>query len=900
MMARSRKVSASVLFFAVILFLTLGFLSLPSLGPGGGTALADPGTGWENQSANYFGVNRRAVAAAGADTAWVGGDYGSMIATSTGGSSWKPQYTGTTNPIVGISPVDATTAWAVSSKYGSSAFIKTTDGGATWTVLKSGAEAGEPEAVSAVDSSTVWIAGSEFGTLMNRMVWKTTDGGSTWVRKDTPSGMGLTGISAVDAYTAWAVGPSSGLGEANGVLFKTVDGGDNWVAQGTDVPHLMSVCAIDASNAWAAGSDGAVLKTTDGGANWVEVRTGAEPKPITSFSAVDGSVAYMVGRGGLILRTGDGGATWVAQGSASADLTAVYAVDRSVAWAVGAGGIILKTTNEGADWREMIDTTRGFMNDLNCVDAVDADTAWAGGDGVLVKTVDGGANWDVVYASGSTRIFDVCAVDKNNLWVVGIDGGTGFIYKTADGGAHWSLQYYRAGTAFTGISAVDATTAWAVGAGGVIVKTTDGGGSWAAQNSGTTMDLSAVCAVDAARAWASGWSIKYIPTFERPYPPYAFPVTYYPIILKTTDGGANWTANQVGTYNEGFEDIAAADANTAVAVGKDISYSLIPGIYTAVMPIYLYLQVAGYNCMLVTNDGGVSWSPRIVNMEVKFKGVDMADPENGWAVGDGAVVIKTHDAGLNWQVQDAGQHHFTDVDAVDPATAWVVGRAGAILKTVRGGDAWPDIVSLDPQGGGMGTEVKITGCDFGAARDSSYVSFAGVAAVDYKSWSDDEIVVSVPAGVGGPVKVTVTTPVGTSNAKTFAADFVETPPTVISVTPNQGMQGTIALDIALSGTDFRPGCAVRLEKGSVTSKAYNVKLTADMGITCTVGLFGLEPGSYDLVVENPDGQEARLPGAFTVTSACGAGSGTALLVLGLTLGLLSLAGSAGIGRRRRS
>jgi hypothetical protein len=70
-------------------------------------------------------------------------------------------------------------------------------------------------------------------------------------------------------------------------------------------------------------------------------------------------------------------------------------------------------------------------------------------------------------------------------------------------------------------------------------------------------------------------------------------------------------------------------------------------------------------------------------------------------------------------------------------------------------------------------------------------------------------------------------------------------------------------------------------------------------ITCTAGLFGAEPGIYDVVVTNPDGQESRLAGGFTVTFPCGAGSGTALLMLGLTLGLISLAGSARLRRTRK-
>jgi len=70
-------------------------------------------------------------------------------------------------------------------------------------------------------------------------------------------------------------------------------------------------------------------------------------------------------------------------------------------------------------------------------------------------------------------------------------------------------------------------------------------------------------------------------------------------------------------------------------------------------------------------------------------------------------------------------------------------------------------------------------------------------------------------------------------------------------------------------------------------------------LTSSLFLFGNDPGAYDVVVTNPDGGEGRLGAGFNVTSACGAGSGSAVLMLGLALGLLSLAGSFKVRRKRR-
>lgn len=60
-------------------------------------------------------------------------------------------------------------------------------------------------------------------------------------------------------------------------------------------------------------------------------------------------------------------------------------------------------------------------------------------------------------------------------------------------------------------------------------------------------------------------------------------------------------------------------------------------------------------------------------------------------------------------------------------------------------------------------------------------------------------------------------------------------------------------------------------------------------------------GKYDVVVTDPDGTEARLAGGFTIKAAstCGAGAGSAAVLFGITLGLLSFAGSGKLLRRRK-
>jgi len=92
----------------------------------------------------------------------------------------------------------------------------------------------------------------------------------------------------------------------------------------------------------------------------------------------------------------------------------------------------------------------------------------------------------------------------------------------------------------------------------------------------------------------------------------------------------------------------------------------------------------------------------------------------------------------------------------------------------------PAITSVDPLFGPPGTQVTITGANFGSTRGAgkgksgkgaSYVSFNGVAATEYASWSNTSIVCTVPEGAGaGPVMVV--TDAGSSNAdKTFTVSY---------------------------------------------------------------------------------------------------------------------------------
>jgi hypothetical protein len=88
---------------------------------------------------------------------------------------------------------------------------------------------------------------------------------------------------------------------------------------------------------------------------------------------------------------------------------------------------------------------------------------------------------------------------------------------------------------------------------------------------------------------------------------------------------------------------------------------------------------------------------------------------------------------------------------------------------------------------------------------------------------------------------------------------------ITSIDPdNAGAYENVHID-EISGQGLAIGAAVRLEMtGENSIEAANVSVYSDVSMSCDFILTAAEPGSWDVVVENPDGQIATLTGGFTV------------------------------------
>ena len=318
-------------------------------------------------------------------------------------------------------------------------------------------------------------------------------------------------------------------------------------------------------------------------------------------------------------------------------------VDANHGWAHVAGGELLRTTDGGANWEVLAP-----LLPCNHFFFVDAGQGWAVCDRIW-HTTDGGLTWQPQKdLSPSDQANAMHFVDATHGWVVGTRvtngdspaSGTGLVMSTTDGGATWRTATVNGVDGLEGVYFVDEDEGWVVGAAGAILHSSDGGNTWTPQASGTVEDLKSVQFVNAREGWALG----------------------YGIILRTTDGGQTWQARTSGAH--GLAAVQAENTGCAWAVGSE-------------------------GAILRTVDGGNAWTRQPSGVTAGLRALHFPTPALGWAVGGDGVILHTTDSGLTWSRQTSGI--TTTLNAVHfPALAvgWAVGEEGVILHTTNSGASW--------------------------------------------------------------------------------------------------------------------------------------------------------------------------------------------------------------------
>ena len=460
----------------------------------------------------------------------------------------------------------------------------------------------------------------------------------TWVwQNPKPSGYDMNAVCFINSSTGF-------LGGVNGELYRTTNTGADWnrITLATS-ETIQSICFTDANTGYigAGRFQCLVLKTTNGGLNWTAQDLGLQYGP-RSMNFISSSTGVAAHQSGDILKTTNSGVNWISINTSISYNTCVWQSSLSVIYAAGSASIC-KSTDGGANW--VTQTTNA--GDILSVCFTDSDNGLAAGrNGLMLRTSNGGLNWNTITVSGMYDIFMVRYLNASTVFACGQGGAVG---KSTNGGLNWSVSY-PGETYFNMlycIQPLNANDIFLAGAFGTIIRSSNGGSNWLQLFSSINNDLYFSHFTDDNNGYASSFNS----------------------VIKTTNGGTNWIKL------------------SSVSFGGRVYFR---------NPNTGYLAAMSSGLLYKTTNGGTNFSALITGYPSSFRSIIFTDDNTGYIVTSNAKTLKTTNAGVNWQQTDSTDNaYYADITFTDPQTGYISGYrnspAGALIKkTTNAGLSWAE------------------------------------------------------------------------------------------------------------------------------------------------------------------------------------------------------------------
>lgn len=413
-----------------------------------------------------------------AETGFTVTNRGLLYRTTDGAASWTFVPTSSSGPLNSLYFIDSMTGFAVgpgdpaaAGSGQSTAFLKTTDGGATWTVKPLSRASTQSANLTSIRcaSATVCL----LATVEGDKLLRTADGGDT-ATIVSPSTQNVFAATFVSPTRAVAVGET-------GTTVASDDAGESFSTIGGRIRGSFArLRATSSQVAHAAGRDGLLARTVNGGRSWTNIGVSTS-EDIRDVAFPSENAGFALDTAGSAFRTTNGGASWALLNTgASGAPQAILALDPSRVLVFGPKGV-RRSGNGGEDFAAAAGRSAARAT-LDAADHV-GEFVWAHGLKALIASVDGGKTWKSVRRPSKRAIRSVDFVSGRIGYLLDAEGK---LWRTRDRGRHWT-QLLGTGTTFASDLAIkNVREGYLVGGfagrgGGYLLRTSDGGGTWRPQ-----------------------------------------------------------------------------------------------------------------------------------------------------------------------------------------------------------------------------------------------------------------------------------------------------------------------------------------------------------------------------------------------------------------------------------
>ncbi len=299
------------------------------------------------------------------------------------------------------------------------------------------------------------------------------------------------------------------------------------------------------------------------------------------------------------------------------------------------------------------------------------------------------SQWNVIYTPATSQtVMAMKFWDANTGYHAGIlySSSTNNIHKTTNGGTSYTLQSSGwTSQRFMAIWLLSPDTVMMAGNYGKIIKTLNGGINWTTVYADTTLQFWGIWFTNPQTGYIAGSNGK---------------------IMKTTNRGDNWV-NLTTPTSTLLDGIWFVNENTGYVGGANIFLKTTDAGATWVNKVGLFISAfetaqsvyfsdanTGYYCTNTTNcrivkttNGGDNWT--LVNDLANIgAGWDMSfvNASTGYVCTSAGSVLKTTNAGLNWGVQNTPlTENLYQIHFPNANTGYIACWSGKILKTTNGG-----------------------------------------------------------------------------------------------------------------------------------------------------------------------------------------------------------------------